>query len=54
MVAALLKDHEAIANYLRAEIDQITSFGDQGTADLMIQRLRFHEKSAWMLQATLS
>ncbi|HRD56245.1 MAG TPA: DNA starvation/stationary phase protection protein [Parachlamydiaceae bacterium] len=53
MITALLNDHETIANYLRAEIEEITAFGDQGTADLMIRRLQFHEKSAWMLKASL-
>lgn len=53
MIIILLNDHQAIANYLRAEIEEMTNFSDHGTADLMIQRLRFHEKTAWMLQASI-
>lgn len=53
MIQELLKDHISIANYLRAEIEEVTTFGDQGTADLMIRRLQFHEKTAWMLDSTI-
>lgn len=54
MISILLEDHETIGNYLRAEIEETTKFGDHGTADLMIQRLRFHEKTAWMLRASIT
>lgn len=53
MIIKLLNDHQTIANYLRAEIEEMTTLGDHGTADLMIQRLRFHEKTAWMLQSSI-
>ena len=52
MILKLLDDHQTIASYLRAQIEEVNGMGDQGTGDLMIQRLRFHEKSAWMLKAS--
>lgn len=53
MLKALLHDHEAIIQNLRVGIEQITKLGDQGTADLFINRLRVHEKSAWMIRSHL-
>jgi starvation-inducible DNA-binding protein len=51
MLAALLKDHESIIKNLREQIDYSGKLNDQGTADLLIQRLRSHEKTAWMLRS---
>lgn len=52
MVDQLLSDHEFIVNALRRQIPETQKRGDEGTADLMIQRLRAHEKTAWMLRST--
>lgn len=54
MVTQLLSDHEAIIQTLRHQISETQKRGDEGTADLMIQRLRSHEKAAWMLKSTRS
>lgn len=51
MLKQLIHDHESIIKWLRALIEQINAMGDEGTADLMIQRLRSHEKMAWMLKS---
>lgn len=51
MLHSLLNDHEAVANYLRPEIRELQKHGDEGSADLMIQHLRYHEKTAWMLRS---
>jgi starvation-inducible DNA-binding protein len=53
MLKTLLSDHSSITLWLRNAIEQAVKWGDQGTADLYIERLRVHEKSAWMLKAHL-
>lgn len=52
MVEQLLSDHEFIIAELRKDIAKASERGDEGTADLMVQRLRVHEKQAWMLRST--
>jgi starvation-inducible DNA-binding protein len=51
MILELLKDHETICIFLRDRIALTTELRDEGTADLLIQRLRVHEKSVWMLRS---
>ena len=51
MIEALLIDHEKIAGNLRGRIDSTVELGDQGTADMLIQLLKSHEKTAWMLRS---
>lgn len=51
MLRDLLKDHEQMIKNIRKGIDRSTELGDQGTADMLIQRLRSHEKAAWMLRS---
>lgn len=53
MLSTLLNDHGAIIVWLRNAIEQAIAWGDQGTADLYIERLRVHEKTAWMIKAQL-
>lgn len=53
MLANLMKDHEALCRYLRERISHCSKLGDEGTADLFIAQLRFHEKSAWILRSHL-
>lgn len=52
MIEQLLGDHETVIQTLRKQISDTQNRGDEGTADLMIQRLRAHEKAAWMLRST--
>ena len=54
MLKALLHDHESIIQWLRSSIEQVQKLGDEGTADLFINRLRAHEKMAWMIRSHLS
>ena len=54
MVDQLLSDHETVIRSLRKQVPEAQSRGDEGSADLMIQRLRAHEKAAWMLRSTRS
>lgn len=53
MIKELLKDHESLIANLKKHIQEVQKAGDEGTADLLIQRLRAHEKMAWMLKAHL-
>lgn len=51
MLHHLIEDHTAIANLVRPQIPESQKHGDEGTADLLIERLRYHEKTAWMLRS---
>lgn len=51
MIQQLIEDHETIANQIRPWIPDSQKLKDEATADLFIERLRFHEKSAWMLRS---
>ena len=53
MLHALLKDHQSLAQQLRDRIEYVSNLRDEGTADLLINRLRFHEKTAWMIRSHL-
>lgn len=54
MVKKLLEDHETLADHVAHLIPKAQKAGDEGTADLLIQRLKVHEKTAWMLKSTLA
>lgn len=51
MIGHLLSAHEKIIKHIRPLIEESQKLGDEGTGDLYIQRLRNHEKMAWMLRA---
>lgn len=54
MLANLLKDHEAIIQTLRADIETIDDkYNDEGTVDFLTSLMENHEKMAWMLRAHL-
>jgi starvation-inducible DNA-binding protein len=53
MIEKLLKDHETLAQHAMHLIETAQSADDEGTADLLIQRLKAHEKFAWMLRSSL-
>ena len=53
MIQELLSDHETLSNLLHKKISEAQKFSDEGTADLYIQRLRAHDKTAWMLRSHL-
>jgi len=53
MVADLLKGHEAVVRTARSVFKATEEGGDEGTADLLTQRIQVHEKSAWMLRSHL-
>jgi len=53
MLQDLLSDHEAVISGLRNMIKEAMDYGDEGTGDMLIDRLRFHEKTVWMLRSHL-
>lgn len=53
MVAHLVDGHETVVRSARTLVETAEDIGDQATADLATQRLQVHEKTAWMLRASL-
>jgi len=53
MVRELVEGHQAVARTIRAVFTVADGANDQPTADLLIQRLQIHEKTAWMLRSLL-
>ena len=53
MLSMLLEDQETLISLLREALDALCENPDEGTKDLFIQRLRAHEKMAWMLRSSL-
>ncbi len=53
MIANLLADHETIIRNLRKSIGTCGNVNDVGTEDFLTQLMEKHEKTAWMLRATL-
>ncbi|MFM7797345.1 MAG: Dps family protein [Candidatus Nitrosotenuis sp.] len=53
MIANLLSDHETVIRNLRKGINICGDAGDAGTEDFLTQLIEKHEKTAWMLRATL-
>jgi len=54
MIKQLAEDHTFLADSMRLGIVASSKLGDEGTTDMMINRLRSHEKNMWMLQSHLS
>ena len=54
MVSNLLRDHEAIIQILRHDLDEAMEvYKDAGTSDYLTALMEEHEKMAWMLRAHL-
>jgi starvation-inducible DNA-binding protein len=54
MVQQLIADHERMVRRLREASLDADEADDLVTADLLTQRLAFHEKAIWMLRATVA
>lgn len=54
MVSTLVQGHESLIRGARKALDVADEKNDQGTVDLLTQRIQFHEKTAWMLRSLLS
>ncbi len=53
MIQNLKEDHEQMVKSLRESIALCQANKDEGSADLLIKQIQFHEKSAWMLRSSL-
>lgn len=53
MIANLLADHETVIRSLRKAIEICDGVDDDGTEDFLTQLMEKHEKTAWMLRATV-
>ena len=53
MVEELMRDHEAVVATLRGALTAAAGAGDEVTTGVLTDRLTIHEKTAWMLRATL-
>lgn len=51
MVKHLINDHEAMVKRMREVTSDAEDADDPVTADMLTQRLAFHEKAIWMLRA---
>ncbi len=54
MLKQLLNGHEAVARTAREAFPAAEKGNDEGTLDLLTQRIQLHEKTAWMLRAMLA
>lgn len=52
MVGLLIKAHEQVIKTSRAALKLAQAGDDESTAALVSDRMRIHEKTAWMLRAT--
>lgn len=53
MLLQLLEGHEAVARTARSVFPTAEKGDDQASIDLLTQRIRIHEKTAWMLRSML-
>lgn len=53
MVQMLVDDHEALIEHCHSLIQFTDEKKDQGTSDLLIERIRSHSKQAWLLRSHL-
>ena len=53
MVKALAEDQDKLIRRLNEGIKEAQTCSDEGTADLLIARIRVHTKHKWMLESSL-
>ncbi|HEX2549896.1 MAG TPA: Dps family protein [Gammaproteobacteria bacterium] len=53
MIKKLMQDHETLSKHASMLIPKFQKNDDEGTADLLIQRMKSHDKAAWMLKSSL-
>lgn len=53
MIQELVSGHEAVIRTARGLFSMVNEAHDEPTNDILIQRLRVHEKTAWMLRSML-
>ena len=53
MTERLLEGHETLIRRAREGLSVAEEAGDAASADLLTVRIQTHEKTAWMLRATI-
>ncbi len=53
MLKKLATDHETLSEHASIILQKAEKANDQGTMDMLIQRIRAHDKAAWMLRSSL-
>tara|TARA_R110002072_G_scaffold153851_1_gene303519 strand:- start:12 stop:530 length:519 start_codon:yes stop_codon:yes gene_type:complete len=53
MIQQLYEGHQVVQTTIREVLSTVASTGDASTEDMLVERLRVHEKTAWMLRAHL-
>lgn len=54
MLTSLIADHEIVARRFRQSVERAEDAGDVVSADMLTERIAFHEQAIWMLRAMLS
>lgn len=54
MIANLAQDHEITAKRFRDAVEAAEESRDVVTADMLTERIAFHEKAVWMLKALIA
>ncbi len=54
MISNLARDHETIVQRLRSVTEMAEELHDHVTADMLTERMAFHEQAIWMLRAIVS
>lgn len=54
MMKELARAHRELAGLLRGDIDIMDDEDDYGSEDILVQRLKVHEKAAWMWESIIS
>ncbi|MCH9627653.1 MAG: DNA protection during starvation protein 2 [Chlamydiales bacterium] len=54
MVLELVENHEEMVAQCHETIQFMDKVLDQGTSDLLVERIRFHSKQAWLLRSHLN
>lgn len=53
MIKQLVEGHESVIRTARELFPKASAADDEGSADLLTQRMEIHEKTAWMLRSML-
>lgn len=53
MLENLMKSHETCSLEAREVLEIAEQHGDEVTVDMMVARMGYHDKTAWMLRATI-
>lgn len=53
MVKQLAEGHEAVVRTARKVFPTVEDAGDEVSVDLLVTRMQYHEKTAWMLRSIL-